>query len=65
MPRRRFKQRVTPADRLSAEARRLREQANELSPGARHEQLMRTARQLDTASRIDKWLASPGLQAPT
>lgn len=65
MPRRRFKQTVSLSARLTAEARRLREEARELSPGARRERLLRKARQLETASHIDAWLASTGLQAPT
>lgn len=65
MPRRRFKQTVSLSDRLAAEARRLREEARALSPGAKRERLLRKARQLETASHINEWLASPGLQAPT
>lgn len=65
MPRRRFKQTVSLSDRLAAEARRLRDEAKALSPGARRERLLRKARQLETASHINEWLASPGLQSPT
>jgi hypothetical protein len=65
MQRRRFKQTLSLRDRLSAEAQRLREEARKLSPGIKRERLVRRARQLETGSQIDQWLASPGLQAPT
>ena len=65
MQRRRFKQTLPLRDRLSAEAQRLREEARNLSPGTKRERLVRRARQLETASQIDLWLTSPGLEAPT
>jgi hypothetical protein len=33
-------------------------------PGKEREELLRKARQAETASRIDEWLSSPGLQPP-
>jgi ABC-type uncharacterized transport system ATPase subunit len=62
--RRRFKQTETLEERLVDEAIRLREQAKLLSPGAAREALLRKARQTETASHINAWLNSPGLQAP-
>jgi len=62
--RRRFKQTETLEKRLVDEAIRLREQAKLLSPGAAREALLRKARQTETASHINAWLNSPGLQAP-
>ena len=62
--RRRFKQTETLEKRLIAEAMRLREQAKLLGPGAVREALLRRARQTETASHINAWLNSPGLQAP-
>jgi hypothetical protein len=62
--RRRFKQIVSLEERLVDEAIRLREQAKLLSPGAAREALLRKARQTETASHINAWLNSPGLQAP-
>nr|WP_245334101.1 hypothetical protein [Bradyrhizobium guangdongense] len=50
--------------RLAAEARRLREQASLLPPGAAREDRLRKARQAETGSRMSKWLRSPGLQSP-
>jgi hypothetical protein len=50
--------------RLSAEARRLREQAKSLPHGAHKEQLLRKARQAETGAHISEWRSSPGLKAP-
>jgi hypothetical protein len=63
--RRRFKQTTTLTERLADEATRLREEARTLAPGRRREMLLRRARQDETAIRIDAWLHSPGLRAPT
>jgi hypothetical protein len=62
--RRRFKQTESLEQRLANEARRLREQAKLLGPSAVREALLRKARQAETASHINAWLNSPGLQAP-
>ena len=51
-------------DRLAAEAYRLREQAKTLQPGVRREELIRKARQAETAAHISEWLSSPGLAQP-
>ncbi len=64
MLRRRFKQTKSLEERLSEQAKRLREEAKLLSPGAVREGLLRKARQAETASRINEWLSSPGLQPP-
>jgi len=50
--------------RLNEEAQRLRKEARGTQPGVERERLIRKARQAETASHIDKWLSSPGLQAP-
>jgi hypothetical protein len=60
----RFTQGITVRDRLAHEADRLRQQARTLPAGKKRDALLRKARQLDTASHIDEWLSSPGLQAP-
>jgi hypothetical protein len=62
--RRRFKQTETLQQRLADEARRLREQAKLLAPGAVREALLQRARQAETASSINEWLSSPGLKPP-
>lgn len=51
-------------DRLAYEAHRLRDEAKELRPGLRREELLRKARQAETAAHISEWLSSPGLAPP-
>lgn len=51
-------------DRLAAERKRLEEQLELLPQGAVREQLLRKIQQIDIASHINDWLASPGLQSP-
>ena len=63
--RHRFKQTQTLIERLEDEARRLRTEAHKLAPGRRRETLLRRARQDEMAMRIEAWLHSPGLRAPT
>ncbi len=48
----------------SSEANRLREKAKSMAPSSERDRLMRKARQLDMAARIDGCLNSPGLQPP-
>jgi hypothetical protein len=62
--RRRFKQVTSLKDRLAQEAESLRKQAQEMPPGVRRDELLRKAREAETAARVDDWLASPGLQPP-
>jgi hypothetical protein len=62
--RRRFKQSKSLQDRLQAFANDSRAQAAELPPGAEKYELLRKARQADTASHLDEWINSPGLQPP-
>jgi len=50
--------------RLAQEAHRLKERAKTLPLGKERALLSRKARQLETASRINDWLSSPGLQPP-
>ncbi len=64
MLRRRVKQTQSLDTRLSAEAARLREEAKKLPHGIEREQLLRKARQAETASHMNEWLTSPGLQPP-
>jgi hypothetical protein len=60
MLRRRFKQTQSLEERLSEEAKRLREEAKLLPPGAVREALLRKARQAETGSHMSEWLSSPG-----
>jgi hypothetical protein len=64
MQRRRFKQSAPLNERLVDHARRLRQEARGISPGIEREQLIRKARQAETAAHIQEWLSSPGLQPP-
>jgi hypothetical protein len=50
--------------RLAEEAHRVKERAETLPQGKERELLARKARQLETASRINDWVLSPGLQPP-
>jgi hypothetical protein len=50
--------------RLAEEAHRVKERAEILPQGKERELLARKARQLETASRINDWVLSPGLQPP-
>lgn len=50
--------------RLNDEAQRLHNEARDTRPGIKREQLVREARQAETASHIDAWLSSSSLQRP-
>jgi hypothetical protein len=63
--RRRFKQTTTLAHRLSEQAGRLRERAKQLPPGTEQTTLWRKVRQAETALRIEEWLSSPHVAAPS
>jgi hypothetical protein len=55
--RRRFKQNTTLAERLTAQAGRLRDRASSLPPGSEQTELWHKVRQTETALRVDQWLA--------
>ena len=61
---RRFTQTISLEESLPEEAKRLRKQAQGTPPGIERERLVRRARQLETASRMNEWLTSRGLQTP-
>jgi hypothetical protein len=61
---RRRKQTQSLEERLSEEAKRLREKAKSLPPGTVREALLRKARQAETGSHISEWLRSPEPQPP-
>jgi len=50
--------------RNAKEKKRLEALAAELKPGPERDTLLEKIRQLDTATRINEWLSSPGLQVP-
>jgi len=47
------------------QAEAFRREAEELPYGREREELLRKARQLETASHINEWVSSPGLSSPT
>ena len=58
------KSKPTFEQRLAQEARRVKDRAKTLPQGKERELLSRKARQLETASRINDWMSSPGLRPP-
>ena len=62
--RRRLKQTLSLNDRLRLFSDQLRTKAAELRPGPEKDALLRRARQADTASHLDDWVNSSGLQSP-
>jgi hypothetical protein len=62
--RRRFTQTQSFEIRLAEEAERLRAEAKLLPPGAKRDEMIRKARQAQTAAHMNEWLTSPGLRPP-
>ena len=62
--RRRFKHSQTFEERLAEEAAQFRKAAEQAQPGLARDLLLRRARQAETASHMNEWLRSPGLQPP-
>ena len=63
--RRRIEHKATFEERLAEEAIRFKEAAEKQPLGSTaRELLLRRARQAETASHINNWLRSPGLQPP-
>jgi hypothetical protein len=52
-------------DQIAAEKSRLEAQAADLPPCPQKDALLKKIRQLETASHVNEWLTSPGLQPPT
>jgi hypothetical protein len=65
MTRQRIKHKTSFEERLAEEAQRFRAAAEKQPPGSlARELLLRRARQAETASHLNEWLSSPGLQTP-
>jgi hypothetical protein len=64
MQRRSFKENAPLDQCVTEQAERLRKEAKGTPPGIERERLIRLARQAETASHMQEWLTSPGLQAP-
>ena len=47
------------------QAEAFKREADKLPYGKEREELLRMARQLETASHINEWVSSPGLSSPT
>jgi hypothetical protein len=62
--RRRFRQTTTLAHRLTEQAGRLRDRAQQLPPGTEQTTLWLKVRQAETALRIDAWLSPAQNSAP-
>jgi hypothetical protein len=58
MQKRRFK------STLAKEAKRCREEVETKPPGQERDDLLRKARQAETAAHIDQWISSLGLKPP-
>jgi hypothetical protein len=62
--RNRVKQVSSLKDCLTQQADNLRKQAKEMPLGVRRDELLKQARQAETAAHLDDWLSSSGLQPP-
>jgi hypothetical protein len=62
--RRRDKQTVSLKDRLASFAKEAIDKAKHLPSGPERDELLKKVRRADTASHIDEWANSPGLQPP-
>lgn len=62
--RRPVKQALSLNDRLKLFSDQLKAKAAQFRPGPERDALLRRASQAETASNIDQWLNSPGLQPP-
>ena len=62
--RRRAKQTTTLKDRLTVFAEAARGKASRLGPGPERDDLLKKARQADTAAHLDDWANSSGLRPP-
>ena len=64
MQRRQFKQTISLKERLASFAKEIREKARLMPPCREREELLKRASRADTASHLDDWANSPGLQPP-
>jgi hypothetical protein len=51
-------------DRLASFAKNLRDKANDLPHGGERDDMLKKARQADTAAHINDWINSKGLRPP-
>jgi len=62
--RRHSKQTEPLKERLASFAKAVRDKADHMSSCRERDELLRKARQADTAAHLDDWANSPGLQPP-
>ena len=62
--RHRFQQSFSLRDRLTSFAVNACEKASRLPPGIEKDDLLKKARQADTAAHLEDWVNSPGLRPP-
>ena len=62
--RNRRKQTKSTSERLLEAAAEARSQASLLPPGRLRQELLRKAREAETAANLNEWLTSPGLRRP-
>ena len=62
--RRRIQPTLSLQDRLASFAKEAGEKALQLPPGPEREELLKKVRLAETASHLDEWVNSPGLQPP-
>ena len=55
----------TLEENIAAEKAKLEAQVAKLKPGPQMDALRKKIRQLETASHMNEWLSSPGLQSPS
>jgi transposase len=64
MQRRRTKPTESLDERLAQQARQIKEWAKALPSGKERQEMIRKARQAETALRINQWISSSGLRKP-
>jgi hypothetical protein len=62
--RNRHKQTKSTSERLLEAAAEARRQASLIAPGRLRQELLRRAREAETAAHLNEWLTSPGLRPP-
>ena len=62
--RNRHKNVTSTTERLLESAAQARAEAAKLPPGGAQRELLRKAREAETAAHLNDWLTSPGLQSP-
>jgi hypothetical protein len=59
-----MRRKITIEQKLHQQSEKAKSEAERLPYGKEREALVRKARQLKTASQIDRWISSPALQPP-